>query len=142
LRKATERTIPERLNDAPYPTQEAAQRMQEFPATLAMFKPDRNPLQWAHSARQMDDIEGAISVGKVDLEQARATADTISIFLMAFPHLFPPAPNQWKPGGDRDPATDTFASPDVWSRWTDFYRQALPPRNPLTMRADHKMKPI
>jgi cytochrome c556 len=72
---------------------------------------------------KMDDIEGAISAGKVDLGQAHAAADTISIFLMAFPHLFPPATNQWKPTGDRDPATDTFASPDIWTRFSDFYQQ-------------------
>jgi cytochrome c556 len=75
-------------------------------------------------SEKMDDIEGAISVGKVNLEQAHAAADTISIFLMAFPHLFPPATNQWKPTGDRDPAIDTFASPDVWTRFADFYQQA------------------
>jgi cytochrome c556 len=73
---------------------------------------------------KMDDIEGAISAGKVDLERAHAAADTISVFLMAFPHLFPQATNQWKPTGDRDPATDTFASPDVWTRFADFYQQA------------------
>ncbi len=73
---------------------------------------------------KMDVIEGAISAGKVDLERAHAAADTISVFLMAFPHLFPPATNQWKPTGDRDPATDTFASPDVWTRFADFYQQA------------------
>jgi cytochrome c556 len=73
---------------------------------------------------KMDDIEGAISAGKINLDQTHAAADTISIFLMAFPHLFPPATNQWKPTGDRDPATDTFASPDVWTRFADFYQQA------------------
>jgi cytochrome c556 len=73
---------------------------------------------------KMDDIEGAISLGKIDLDKAHADADTISIFLMAFPHLFPPASNEWKPTGDRDPATDTFASPDVWSKFSDFYKQA------------------
>jgi cytochrome c556 len=73
---------------------------------------------------KMDDIEGAISAGKINLDQAHAAADTISVFLMAFPHLFPPATNQWKATGDRDPATDTFASPDVWTRFADFYQQA------------------
>jgi cytochrome c556 len=75
-------------------------------------------------SEKMDDIEGAISAGKVNLDQAHAAADTISIFMLAFPHLFPPASNQWKPTGDRDPATDTFASPDVWTRFADFYQQA------------------
>lgn len=73
---------------------------------------------------KMDDIEGAISSGKVNLDMAHADADTISVYLMAFPHLFPPATNQWKPNVDRDPATDTFASPDVWAHFADFYMQA------------------
>jgi len=73
---------------------------------------------------KMDDIEGAISAGKINLAEAHAAADTISIFLMAFPHLFPPATNQWKPGGGRDPVTDTSASPDVWTRFANFYQDA------------------
>ena len=73
---------------------------------------------------KMDDIEAAISAGKVNLEIAHANADTISVFLMAFSHLFPPATNQWKPNVDRDPATDTFASPDIWTKFADFYKQA------------------
>ena len=74
---------------------------------------------------KMDTIEASIAAGKVNLDQAHADADTISIFLMAFPHLFPPATNQWKPNvPDRDPSTDTFASPDIWTKFNDFYRQA------------------
>jgi cytochrome c556 len=73
---------------------------------------------------KMDDIETAIAAGKVNLDQAHAAADTVSIYLMAFPHLFPPATNQWKPGGDKDPATDTFASPDVWTKFGNFYKLA------------------
>ena len=44
--------------------------------------------------------------------------------LMAFPHLFPASTNQWTAGADRDPATDTFASPDVWTDMADFYQRA------------------
>jgi cytochrome c556 len=73
---------------------------------------------------KMDDIEGAISSGKIDLAIAHADADTISIFLMAFPHLFPPATNQWKPNVARDPATHTFASPNIWIKFADFYKQS------------------
>jgi cytochrome c556 len=43
---------------------------------------------------------------------------------MAFPHLFPPSSNQWKPNADPDPATDTFASPDAWTKFSDFYKRA------------------
>ena len=51
-------------------------------------------------------------------------ADTISVMLLAFPHLFPPSTNQWQPNAKRDPARDTFASPDIWTNFADFYQQA------------------
>jgi len=73
---------------------------------------------------KMDDIEGAIAGGKVNLDMAHANADTISVFLMAFPHLFQPPTNQWKPNVDKDPTTDTFASPDIWTKFADFYGKA------------------
>src|SRR5258708_38738860 len=73
----------------------------------------------------MDQIETAIASGKkLDLDDVHEHADTISVMLMAFPHLFPPSSNQWKPNGDPDPATDTFASPDAWTNFPDFYKQA------------------
>jgi cytochrome c556 len=71
-----------------------------------------------------DQIEAMISTNKIDLADAHEHADTISVLLMAYPHLFPPASNQWKPNVDRDPGTDTFASPDVWSKFSDFYQRA------------------
>src|SRR5471030_3146340 len=61
---------------------------------------------------------------KLELTDAQEHAETISTMLMAFPHLFPPATNQWKQGAERDPATDTFASPDVWTNFKDFYQRA------------------
>ena len=73
----------------------------------------------------MDEIETMLAPeGKLMLSDAQQHAETISTMLMAFPHLFPPATNQWNPGADRDPATDTFASPDLWSNFADFYRRA------------------
>jgi cytochrome c556 len=72
----------------------------------------------------MDQIETMISVNKIDLDDAHEHADTISVMLMAFPHLFPPSSNQWKPNADLDPGTDTFASPDVWTKFPDFYQRA------------------
>jgi cytochrome c556 len=73
---------------------------------------------------RMDTIEAMIASGKkIDLDQGHADADAISVF-MAFPHLFPPSTNQWKPNVDKDPATDTFAAPELWTRFADFYRQA------------------
>ena len=62
--------------------------------------------------------------GKGDLNEVKRHADEISVLLMAFPHLFPPSSNQWKPGAARDPATDTFASPELWTNFTDFYARA------------------
>jgi cytochrome c556 len=72
----------------------------------------------------MDQIEAMIAANKIDIADAHEHADTISVMLMAFPHLFPPASNQWKPGVDVDPVTGTYASPDVWSKFADFYKRA------------------
>jgi cytochrome c556 len=73
----------------------------------------------------MDQIEKMIAIGKkIDLDDGHEHADTISVMFMAFPHLFPPSSNQWKPNADLDPATDTFASPDAWSKFSDFYGRA------------------
>jgi cytochrome c556 len=73
---------------------------------------------------KMDQIEAMIQTNKIKLDAAHDLADTISIMLMAFPHLFPPSSNQWKPDGNGDPGTDTFASPDVWTKFADFYQRA------------------
>jgi cytochrome c556 len=74
---------------------------------------------------RMDTIEAMIASGKkIDLDQAHDNADAISVFMMAFPHLFLPSTNQWKPNVDKDPATDTFAAPELWTKFTDFYQQA------------------
>jgi cytochrome c556 len=73
----------------------------------------------------MDEIETMLAPeGKLVLADAQEHAETISTMLMAFPHLFPPATNQWKPGAERDPAADTFANPDLWSNFPDFYQRA------------------
>ena len=72
----------------------------------------------------MDQIEQMISTNKIDLDDAHEHADTISVMLMAFPHLFPPASNQWKAGVEIDPVTGTYASPDIWSKFADFYKRA------------------
>ena len=72
----------------------------------------------------MDQIEGMISAGKINLPAAHRHADNVSAMLMAFPHLFPPSSNQWKAGADRDPVTDTLASPETWTKFPDFYQRA------------------
>ncbi len=73
----------------------------------------------------MDEIETMLAPeGRLLLSDAQEHAEVISTLLMAFPHLFPPATNQWKEGASRDPATDTFANPAIWSNFPDFYRQA------------------
>jgi cytochrome c556 len=73
----------------------------------------------------MDEVETMLAPGgKLVLSDAQEHAETISTMLMAFPHLFPPATNQWKPGAERDPATDTFANPGLWSNFADFYQRA------------------
>jgi len=74
----------------------------------------------------MDEIETALNApgAKLNLGDLREHAGTISIMLMAFPHMFPASTNQWKEGADRDPATDTYASPELWSGFADFYAKA------------------
>ena len=73
----------------------------------------------------MDAIDWMVNSGKaIDLHEVGEHADTISIMLMAFPHLFPSSSNQWRPNAKRDPARDTFASPALWASYADFYRQA------------------
>src|SRR5262245_27638909 len=74
---------------------------------------------------QSDQIRAMISDRDIDLERARAHARTISVLLTSFPHLFPPASNQWKEGSDQDPANDTIASPDIWADFADFYKRAM-----------------
>src|SRR5471030_2058103 len=73
----------------------------------------------------MDEIETMLAPeGKLDLAEGQEHSETISTMLMAFPHMFPPATNQWKAGAARYPATDTFASPAVWTDFTDFYQRS------------------
>jgi cytochrome c556 len=73
----------------------------------------------------MDEIETMLAPGgKLDLADAREHAEVISTLLLVFPHLFPPSTNQWKQGAERDPATDTFANPAIWSNYADFYKRA------------------
>ncbi|MGA7328409.1 MAG: cytochrome c [Rhodomicrobium sp.] len=73
----------------------------------------------------MDEIEAMLAPGvKIESAEAREHADLISVLLMAFPHLFPSATNQWKEGAARDAALDTYASPEIWLRFSDFYARA------------------
>lgn len=73
---------------------------------------------------KMMDIERMIGVGQIDLDAVHTKADAISALLSAFPHLFPPASNRWKPDAEGSPETLTLASPDLWTSFPDFYRQA------------------
>jgi cytochrome c556 len=73
----------------------------------------------------MDEIETMLAPGgKLELADAQEHAETISTMLLALPHMFPPLTDQWKLGVDRDPATDTFASPELWTNFADFYQRA------------------
>ena len=88
----------------------------------------------------MDEIETMLAPGgKLDSAEGREHADAISIMLMSFPHLFPPATNQWQPNVDRDPATDTFASPDLWTHFADFYKRATD-ASKLAFAASHAQR--
>jgi cytochrome c556 len=73
----------------------------------------------------MDEVETILAPGgKLESTDAREDLNTISVLLLAFPHLFPAATNQWKAGADRDAALDTFASPELWNNFADFYKRA------------------
>ena len=72
-----------------------------------------------------DRIANMISERNINLHDAHVYANNISVMLTAFPHLFPPNSNQWTEGADLDPATDTVASPEIWTNFADFYQLAL-----------------
>jgi cytochrome c556 len=72
----------------------------------------------------MDELEANASSAQVDLAEGRSHADMVSVMLMAFPHLFPQNTNEWKPNVDRDPGSDTYAAPEIWARFADFYKRA------------------
>ncbi len=73
----------------------------------------------------MDEIEAMTgSPDPIDMAEGREHADIVSVLLQIFPHVFPPATNQWKPNVDRDPGTDTYASPEIWAHYADFYQRA------------------
>jgi cytochrome c556 len=74
---------------------------------------------------QMDEIEMmTVPEGTLNLAEGHEHADNISIMLLAFPHMFPASTNQWQPNADRDAATDTYASPDLWTNFAEFYQRA------------------
>ena len=72
----------------------------------------------------MDELEAIIASGKIDVQHGAMHADLVSVMLLASPHLFPPASNEWKPNVDKDAGSDTFAAPEVWTRFADFYQRA------------------
>jgi hypothetical protein len=73
----------------------------------------------------MDELETMTTSDKgVNLAEGREHADLISVMLMGFPHLFPASTNQWKPNVERDPGRDTYASPDLFTNYADFYARA------------------
>jgi len=74
--------------------------------------------------RNMDELEANAGSAKVDLAEGRDHADIVSVMLMAFPHLFPENTNEWKPNVDRDPGSDTYAAPEIWAGFADFYKRA------------------
>jgi cytochrome c556 len=76
-------------------------------------------------SEKMDALEAASASDRtIELGEAHEFADVISVLLMAFPHMFPAETNLWKPGIDKDPAFDTYAAPEVWTRFADFYNRA------------------
>jgi cytochrome c556 len=74
--------------------------------------------------RNMDELEANAASAKVELTEGKDHAEIVSVMLLAFPHLFPPSTNQWKPNADRDPGRDTYAAPEVWTKYADFYKRS------------------
>jgi cytochrome c556 len=74
--------------------------------------------------QNMDDLEAMIEQGKIELNEGKDHSNIVSVMLLAFPHLFPPATNEWKPNVERDAGRDTFAAPEVWTNFADFYKRA------------------
>jgi len=73
----------------------------------------------------MDELETMTGSDKpISLTKGHEYADNISVMLMAFPHLFGAATNQWKPNVERDPGRDTYASPDLFTNYAEFYARA------------------
>jgi cytochrome c556 len=107
--------VPGFAEDRPLPQDQPPTKDTIFARKTVMGEIDMN----------MDEIETMLAPeGKLVLSDAQEHAEVISTLLMAFPHLFPPSTNQWKQGPARDPATDTFANPNLWSNFSDFYRRA------------------
>jgi cytochrome c556 len=73
---------------------------------------------------RMTEIEVMVGQGAIDLKAVHRHAEAISAMFMAFPHLFPPGSNLWRRNPGSDPVSETLASPDVWTAFPDFYRQA------------------
>ena len=76
-------------------------------------------------SEKMDALEAASAANRaIDLAAAHEQADALSVLLLAFPHMFPAATNQWKPNVEKDPAVDTYAAPELWTKFPDFYKRA------------------
>ena len=72
----------------------------------------------------MDELDTMVETNSIDVAHGASHADAISVMMLSFPHLFPPASNEWKPNVDKDPGTDTFAAPEIWTRFADFYQRS------------------
>ena len=71
----------------------------------------------------MNELERIVASGKpINLDDAREHAEYISVLLLVFPYLFPPATNQWTPGDVRDAAADTYAAPELWTSLRTYMR--------------------
>ena len=100
-------------------------RGQEQSATVAKDAIFARKILMDTISNNMDELETMTTSGKgVNLTEGREHADIISVMLMAFPHLFAAETNQWKPNVERDPGRDTYASPEVFTNYPDFYAKA------------------
>ncbi|WP_207482002.1 cytochrome c [Arenibaculum pallidiluteum] len=72
--------------------------------------------------RNRDELEAMLESPEPLGLEAAEHAGTISVLLLAFPHLFPPQTNNWSPQlEEEDPARVSRANPRVWTDFDSFY---------------------
>lgn len=124
LRMAASWTLPVALGAAFYVAAVPCALAQDQGAATAKDAIFARKLLMSSVGDNMDELEDMILTGRIDMGEVHEHAEIVSTMLLVFPHVFPPATNQWKTGAERDAATDTFAAPDVWSNFADFYKRA------------------
>jgi ketosteroid isomerase-like protein len=82
--------------------------------TLELCQTGQDNLKSIKGSRPVwPELKNIFSQPHVDTALDAMHADVISVLLLSFPHLFPPASNEWKPGVDKGHYVT------IWKRQTD-----------------------